>query len=297
MGGNTMKRSAFLIRILGVVGMITLLVLIVGQPVGAFPFLYQNTPEPTPRPTVTPAPFLQLNPTEGVAGDRTTVEATGGLWNTGENVILYWDDTGTSLKAASVGGDGTFRTDFDTPVAADLATAGTHIVIAIQGDLRAEATFRLIAPTPTFTPSPTNTRRPTRTPKPTDTNTPVTPSPTASPTTTLTPSPTLRPITPMVTITPIPPTKPPVVTRRPQPTSTNTPVPGTPTSTSVPTATPLPSPTPGPGTPSATPQPTATTVESISDTGGGWGMIFLWGFVLAALLVVFRLLRVRGLPR
>jgi hypothetical protein len=33
----------------------------------------------------------------------------------------------------------------------------------------------------------------------------------------------------------------------------------------------------------------------MADTGGGWGTIFLWGFVLAGLVVVFRLLRVRGL--
>ena len=57
--------------------------------------------------------------------------------------------------------------------------------------------------------------------------------------------------------------------------------------------------TPGPGTPSVTPkapaEPTATPVQEISDTGGGWGTVFLWGFVLASLLVAFRLLRVRSL--
>jgi hypothetical protein len=79
------------------------------------------------------------------------------------------------------------------------------------------------------------------------------------------------------------------------PTSTNTPVFGTATSTYTPSVTPTPSHTPGPGTPSATPQATATPEEEISDTGGGWGTIFLWGFGLAALLVVFRLLRVRSL--
>jgi hypothetical protein len=33
----------------------------------------------------------------------------------------------------------------------------------------------------------------------------------------------------------------------------------------------------------------------MAETGAGWGTIFLWGFVLAGLLVVFRLLRVRSL--
>jgi len=60
-----------------------------------------------------------------------------------------------------------------------------------------------------------------------------------------------------------------------------------------------PSPTPGPGTPSVTPLPTATftptPVDEIADTGSGWGTLLLWGFVLAGLLIAFRLLRVRGL--
>jgi hypothetical protein len=73
-------------------------------------------------------------------------------------------------------------------------------------------------------------------------------------------------------------------------------VPGTPIMTYTPSVTPTPSDTPAPGTPSATPEPSATPVEEISETGAGWGTIFLWGFVLAGLLVVFRLLRVRSLP-
>jgi hypothetical protein len=76
-------------------------------------------------------------------------------------------------------------------------------------------------------------------------------------------------------------------------------VPGTPTITRTPSVTPTPSQTPGPGTPSVTPpaeaaQPTATPEDQISDTGGGWGTVFLWGFALAGLLVVFRLLRLRS---
>jgi hypothetical protein len=38
-------------------------------------------------------------------------------------------------------------------------------------------------------------------------------------------------------------------------------------------------------------------VDDLTDTGVGWGTIFLWGFVLAGLVVLFRLLRVRSLPR
>jgi hypothetical protein len=43
-------------------------------------------------------------------------------------------------------------------------------------------------------------------------------------------------------------------------------------------------------------QATPTPVGEMADTGVGMGGIFLWGSVLAGLLVVFRLLRVQGLP-
>ena len=295
--GETMNRSAFPIRVVGLVGMVVLLALIVTRPVGAFPFLYQNTPEPTPRPTVTPAPYLELNPTQSVAGDPTTVTASGALWTPGVDVILRWDGTSPALASVTVDSEGRFQTTFEVPTDIDgRGSVGMHTVTAVQGGLQAEATYQLVAPTPTPTPTATNTPRPTNTPEPTPTNTPITPSPTSPPTDTATPGPTLRPVTPIVTITPLVPTKGPVATRRPTATRTNTPVPGTPTDTPTPSVTPSPSATPGPGTPSATPQPTPTAAEEISDTGLGWGTIFLWGIVLAGLLVVFRLLRVRGLP-
>jgi hypothetical protein len=289
--GGTMDRSAYPIRIVGLVGMVALLVLLFASPVGALPFLNQTTPEPTPRPTSTPAPYLELDPTQGVAGSATSVLAMGGLWVPDQTVILFWDDNTLELGRTEVRSDGTFETTFTTPTGGAPATVGLHTVIAVQLEFRAEATFELLAPTPTYTPSPTNTPRPSNTPLPSDTPAPTVPSPTFTPSPTSTPEPTLRPVTPMVTISPIPPTRAPAVTRRPSPTRTNTPVPGTPTNT------PTPSPSPGPGTPSATPEATATPVDEITDTGAGWGTIFLWGFVLAGLVVVFRLLRVRSLPR
>jgi hypothetical protein len=285
-----MNRSAIPIRIAGIVGVIALAWLVVIVPVGALPFVNQVTAEPSPRPTATPAPYLQLNPVQGVAGNATVVMATGGLWLPGVAVTLYWDDTSLTLATTDVRADGTFQTTFVTPTDPGHATLGIHKVLAVQGGFQAEADFELIAPSPTPTSTVTNT------PMPTDTPTPITPSPTSPPTLTPTPSPTLRPVTPMVTITPFPPTRPPA-TKPPAPTRTNTPIPGTPTNTLTPSVTPTPSSTPGPGTPWATALPTATPVEEISDTGAGWGPIFLWGFVLAGLLVLFRLLRVRGLPR
>ena len=283
--GETMNRSAFPIRVVGLVGLVTLLALIVVRPVGAFPFLYQNTPEPTPRPTVTPAPYLELDPTQAVAGQAATVVARGALWTPGATVNLYWDGGGPVLVSSTVGSDGKFQTTFQVPTDGR-GTVGMHSVDAVQGGLSASASFELIAPTPTHTPTATGTPKP---PTPTPTNTPVTPSPTPTVGPTLTASPTLRPVTPIATISPIPPTRRPVVTSAPAPTRTNTPVPGTPTHTRTPTA------TPGLGTPSATPQPTATPVDEISDTGLGWGTLFLLGFALAGLLVVIRMMRIRGL--
>ena len=289
--GGTMDRSAYPIRVVGTVGMVALLVLLVASPVAALSFVNQTTPEPSPRPTSTPAPYLELNPTEGVAGDATHVRVTGGLWVPDQTVTLFWDNNTLELGTVAADGNGAFETTFTTPTSGIAAGVGLHTVIAVQLQFRAEATFELVAPTPTPPPPPTNTPKPSNTPRPPDTATPITPTPTLTPSPTNTPEPTLRPVTPMVTISPIPPTKAPAVTRRPTNTPTNTPVPGTPTNTLTP------SPSPGPGTPSATPEATATPTEEMTDTGAGWGTIFLWGFVLAGLVVVFRLLRVRGLPR
>lgn len=286
-----MKRSTFPIRIAGLVGMIALLVLIVVRPAGAL--LYQG--EPTPRPTPTTAPYIELNPVQGIAGDVTEVQASGALWTAGGAIVLYWDAVdggGVELGQVVATNEGTFVFSFNTPTDPPNGSVGVHTVYAVQGATQAEAFFELIQGEPTDTPTPTNTVTPTTSP-----TTTFTPSPTPTPTQTSTaiPSPTLRPVTPMVTISPIPPTRPPSATR-PRPTSTNTPVPGPPTSTPSPTITLLPTSTPGPGTPSVTPQATATPTDEMADTGAGWGTFILWGFVLAALLVVFRLLRVRSLP-
>ena len=287
-----MKRSTFPIRIAGLVGMIVLLVVVVAQPAGAL--LNQ---EPTPRPTPTAAPYVELTPVQGIAGDPTPVVASGALWTSGGTVTLYWDEvdeTGVELGQAVVTNEGTFVIPFDTPTDPVHATVGVHSVFAVQGETQAEVFFELLQGVPTDTPTPTNTATP-----PTPPTSTFTPSPTLTPTETptLEPTPTLRPVTPMATISPIPPTRrPPSRTSTPRPTRTNTPVPGPATNTPRPTITLIPTDTPGPGTPSVTPQATATPVDEIADTGAGWGTFVLWGFVLAALLVVFRVLRVRSLP-
>jgi hypothetical protein len=380
--GGTMNRSAFPFRITAVVGLVVAISLFLTGSVGALnpPLQGQVTPEPPPtRDTAIPLPYIELNPTQGVAGDATTVNVSGGLWAAGHTVKLYWDDTTRIVGEVQIRGDGTILTSFKTPTDLPYSRPGAHKVLAYatNGDA-AEAVFELIeataAPPPPPPPPPALTLSPTqgyageetrvratgthwpagqtvtlywdnsgvqlnsvgvsadgsfvvdfRTPKKKELATvavhvvvaiasggvtaqanflllapPASDTPEPSPT--FTPSPTLRPVTPMVTITPIPPTKAPprapVATKAPVPTRTSTPIPGP---THTPSITPTATETPGPGTPSATPQPTSTPTltptaeEEISETGGGWGTLFLWGFVLATLLVVFRLLRVKGL--
>jgi hypothetical protein len=270
---------------LGVVGIIALLALLVAPPAGAMPALLQN--EPTPRPTPTAAPGLELNPTQGIAGNETPVTAQGLFWTSGQPVTLYWDDPSVVLGTTTAGADGSFQLSFNTPTQPPYGSPGGHTVHAVQGVTESASSFELLAPTPTNTPTPTSTptpRPPTNTPPPTSSPTPVSPTPS------LTPSPTLRAVTPMVTITPFPPTQPPPARNTPVPTRTRAPLQGTPTATRTP------SPTPGPGTPTAVvQQATPTPVGEMADTGVGMGAIFLWGSVLAGLLVVFRLVRVRSL--
>jgi len=266
------------------------------------------TPSPTITPSPTPVPVLQVAPTQAVGNQKVLFQVTGFQWPTGSAVNLFWDQVdGGNLLEGNIQPDaaGGWQRN-EVAVRKAWATVGGHKIIAQNSmGFAAEVAVELIQPTPA---PPTNTPLPTATPSPT-----FTPQPT----------PTLRPVTPMVTITPIPPTKAPpkahAPTSTPRPTNTETPVPGTATFTPTPSVTPTPSitptptETPGPGTPVATPEPIATptwtptatptwtptatpmAVEEISDTGAGWGMVFLWGFVLAGLLVVVRLLRVRSL--
>jgi hypothetical protein len=282
-----MRSSLFPIRIIGAVGAIALMVLLVVPPARA---TFLQDPEPSPRPTATPAPYVELTPVSGVAGVETAVLAQGAFWVPGQPVTLYWDDPDDPtvlLGTITAAPDGTFSLEFVTPTTAPYGNPGIHIVYAEQGSLQVIVDFELLAPTPTNTPTPLP---PTNTPTATLSPTPVSPTPTASATPTLTPSPTLRAVTPMVTITPFPPTQPPP-RNTPVPTRTRATLQGTPTATRTPTQ------TPGPGTPTAVvQQATPTPVGEMADTGVGMGTVFLWGSVLAGLLMVFRLLRVRALP-
>jgi hypothetical protein len=311
-----MDKSAFPIRTVATVGFVALLAVLQANLVHGLS-ANQSTPEPPPRPTVTPAPYLQLAPTQGVARQATSVTASGGLWVPGQVVTLFWDDASTLLGSAQVGADGRFQRQFVTPTDPVRATVGVHRVLAVQGASRAEATFELIAPTVTPTPTPTDTRTPTHTP------TPVTPTSTPLPSDTPTPSPTLRPVTPIVTQTPTrwptsrpatTPTNTRIPTQTPAPSPSATAAAPTPTDTRTPTSTFTPSPTlspaathtstptrtptdtstptrtPGPGTPVSeilsTPSVTPAPAMGLPGTGSDWQNSFVTGFIAAVLLIV-----------
>ena len=115
-----------------------------------------------------------LSPTQGVAGDATSVVAAGVFWTPGGTVILYWDGT-LEVGLAAVASDGTFQTTFTTPTGLGYATPGLHFVLAVQGGFQADAQFLLIQPTPTDTPTHTPTPTPTDTPTSTPTRSPPPP--------------------------------------------------------------------------------------------------------------------------
>jgi hypothetical protein len=319
-----MNRTTFLHRMINLVAIVALLSLLVTSFGVLFPL--RTAGQPGPRPTPTNAPSLALNPTQGVAGDATSVVASGYLPVSGGTVTLYWDNS-LVLGTVAAGADGTFQTTFVTPTDLAQTTVGMHLVTARQGSFQADATFQLIAPTPTNTPTPLPTWTSSPTPGP------VTPTNTPLPTITQTPMPTLRPVTPIVTgtvtrsappqptntppqyprptatraptrvpPTPVPPTPvPPTATFAPSPTSTDTPTPTptptdtpTPTPTDTPTSTPTPTDTPtSTSTPTHTatftPSPTVgpgTPVAGPPTTGGGWESVFFQGFIAAVLLIV-----------
>jgi hypothetical protein len=292
-----MSRSVFPIRIAGVVGLILALAVIVVSPVGAMAPQLQATPEPGTRPPPTAAPYIEVNPTEGIAGNANQTTVTGYFFTPNGALSFTLDGTAGMAVVGSISwnGSGSFTAVVQIPREAQ---PGAHTIAAIQGGgAQGTATYTLIAPTPT------NTATPTHTPTATLSPTPQTPTLTPTATGTSSPTPTLAPITPMTTITPLPATtRPPsAATNAPARTKTPTPIPGTATFTPTPSTTPTITNTPGPGTPSVTPLPTSaptttpTPVGEISETGSGVGTMFLWGFVLAGLVVVFRVLRVKSL--
>jgi hypothetical protein len=291
-----MMKPGNAIRWIGLVVVVSLSASWVVAPRGVLALFYQVTPEPTPRDTATPAPYIEISPNQGVAYDFNQINVTGYFFTPDVPVRFLFDDSieMAILQGVNWQGDGSFTAVVQIP---QQAPPGMHQVIAVQNGLRASASYELIAPTPTPTFTPTPTWTPSLTPSPTLTRTPVSPTPTWTSTLTPTPSPTLRPVTPMVTITPFPPTRGPVVTSVPTRTRTPTPLPGTPTNTLTPSVTPTPSYTPGPGTPSATPQLGAGEEAEMAQTGGGWGVVLLWGLALAGLVVVFRVMRVKSLGK
>ncbi len=319
-----MNRSSLRRRTINLVGMVALVSLL-GVCAVVFP-LEVASQEPTPRPTPTLAPYIELEPIQAVGEEPVDIIVRGYLWptNPGAAVNLYWDDLVHSLDGPiAIDGSGEFETAVLVP--GPWATPGIHQVIAalVGTTYTTFAEINLVVPTPTYTPTASSTPTPSLTPSPTGSTTP---------TGTVSPTPTMRPVTPVVTGYPIRPpvypTSPPIyyptiaVTRYPLPTNTPRPQPTQvpPTSTPVPTDTPTVTPSPTPtDTPTITPSPTATDTPTITpsptatdtpvptstptrmpvpaapDTSEGaglpaagesWESTFFQGFIAAVLLVV-----------
>jgi hypothetical protein len=260
-------------RVINLVGMIALLVLLAFFAVG-FSREAASAQEPTPRPTPTLAPYIELEPTQAVGDETVYIIVRGYLWPTdGSTVNLYWDDLVYSLAGpVTIDPSGQFQTTVEVPAA--WATPGIHSVIALINAYTTSATINLVVPTPTFTPTASNTPGPI-----VPTNTPL-PTSTPGPTLTVEPTATMRPVTPVVTGYPRPPiypTRPPSVwptstpARYPLPTNTRRPTstPVAPTSTPSPTPTDTPTITPSPtptDTPTITPSPTPTDTPTLTPT-------------------------------
>ncbi len=285
-----MNKVNLSIRLLGIAAAVVLIGLLVATPAAAYPLrLDDPTPEPTPRPTIVPSPFIEISPSEAVAGEPLPVSVTGYFWPAGgPGVMLAFDQVaGDRVLAGPIAPnpDGFFAVQVVVP--ADWAMPGVHRIIAVdnQGGI-ADAALTLVIPTATSTPPPTDTPLPTDTPPPTDTPaptrtpTPITPTATRTATPTFTATRPFRDITPQMTATSIPrttarPTSPRVPTSTPTPNSTSTATPtATGTTTELPrllqTLTFTPSPTASPSAtpePSATPQVTPTVALDVTPTG------------------------------
>jgi hypothetical protein len=271
-----MKTHRIPLRLLGVVALYCCVSLLVGHPFAAQVAVADSpTTEPTPRPTPTTAPYIEVNPSEAVAGQDIPVVVTGHYWPAdAPGVTLTFDQADMTYWLGgpfSVTADGSFEVQVVIPAA--WATVGQHLIMASDNQtFYAQALIVLVAPPPTSTPTatdaPTATDLPTATwtPPPSNTPTPSTPTLTPTPTKTPTPSPTARLITPEVTDTPTP------RNTAPARTATSSPTP-TWTLTATFTPTPVPTNTPGPTAPKAlaptliptntpTPSPTATSTPA-----------------------------------
>ena len=286
-----MKMHRGSLSVIGGIGVICAASLFIGHMVAAGVVLAQSpTSEPTPRPTATMTPYIEVNPTEAMADQNVAVVVSGHYWPSGApGVTLTFDAPGMSHYLGGpfvVDVGGSFVVEVVIP--AGWATAGQHAIVASDGyGTIAQASIVLTAAPPTNTstptdePTPTGSPTPTWTPTPSRTPTTVTPTSTPSPTTTPTQTPVARTITPIVTVTPTPrrtagprtpttaPTDTPPPTWTATTTATFTPLPGatsilvalaTNTRTALPTAT-------------ETLMPTQTATSTATPTGAPLAMI------------------------
>ncbi len=135
-------------------------------------------PSPTPPPTPTPVnAFITLDVTAG--GPTTTITVSGGSFNAGQSMSIYWDSPNKVIGNATADGHGNFSGVTVKPFAGD--PPGLHHVCASVLP-KPCATFEMQGP-----PSPTPT------PPPSPSGSPS-PSPSASPSASPTPTPIAIPV-------------------------------------------------------------------------------------------------------
>ena len=287
-----MKKHRGSISVIGGVALLCAASLLLGHLVAARAALAESpTSEPTPRPTATMSPYVEVSPNEAMAGQDVTVAVTGHYFPSGgPGVTVTFDEQDMSRYLGGPFGvdpDGTFSGQVVIP--AGWATAGQHAIVAwdnygslTQAPIMLTAVPPTDTPTATDEPTATGSPTPTWTPTPSKTPTPITPTTTPSPTATPTQTPMARAITPIVTATPTPrrtasagstattePTPTWMPTAMAMATATFTPLPaGTsifgPVATLTPTATP---------TPTETSTPTPTAASTATPTSAPLAMI------------------------
>src|SRR5947209_5135187 len=136
-----------------------------------------NSPSPSPIPSPSPTPpptpvnaFISLDVTAG--GANTSIAVSGGSFNPGEQMSIYWDTPGKVIGSTTADSHGNFSNVKVKPFAGD--PPGLHHICAsvppnpcAQFDLQGPPTPTPSAPpTPSASPSPSPSPTPSESPSP-----------------------------------------------------------------------------------------------------------------------------------
>ena len=136
------------------------------------------SPSPSPSPNPTPVnAYLTIDVTTGPA--NTTIQVSGGSFNPGESMSLYWDTPNRVIGSATADSHGNFSNVKVKPFAGE--QPGPHRICASVDPQPCAGFLLQAAPTPTPSPSPSPSESPSPTPSasPSSSPTPI-PIPAAS---------------------------------------------------------------------------------------------------------------------